>query len=166
MEKLGQIYNGVVACFGAIIGFLFGGVSGLLITFIAFVVFDFVTGVLCGIVEKNLSSEIAFKGFVRKVFELLVVSAAHLLDYYVFKQGSVIFTSVCFIFISTEGISLIENASRLGVPIPQVIVNTLSQLKVKAGGLLEDTTVTSEKEEVLSESPSSAGDEEDEVKKE
>lgn len=135
MSEIGTIYNAVVAFFGAVVGFMFGGVSGLLITFIVFIVFDFITGVLTGIVEKNLSSETAFKGLVRKVFEILIVSAAHLLDLYVFKQGNVLFTATCFVFISTEGISLIENAARLGVPIPKVVVDTLSQLKVKAGGV-------------------------------
>lgn len=138
MKDVGTIYNAVVACFGAVVGFMFGGVSGLLIAFIVFIVFDFITGVLTGIVEKNLSSETAFKGFVRKVFEILIVSAAHLLDFYVFKEGNVLFTSTCFVFISTEGISLIENAARLGVPIPKVVVDTLSQLKVKAGGICSD----------------------------
>ena len=138
MRDIGTIYNAVVAFFGAVVGFMFGGVSGLLIAFIVFIVFDFITGVLTGIVEKKLSSETAFKGLVRKVFEILIVSAAHLLDFYVFKEGNALFTATCFVFISTEGISLIENAARLGVPIPKAVVDTLVQLKVKAGGICKD----------------------------
>lgn len=138
MSNIGTIYNAVVAFFGAVIGFMFGGVSGLLITLIVFIVFDFITGVLTGIAEKKLSSETAFNGLVRKVFEILIVSAAHLLDFYVFHEGDVLFTATCFVFISTEGISLVENAARLGVPIPKVVVDTLVQLKVKAGGTCTD----------------------------
>ena len=138
MSNIGTIYNAVVAFFGAVVGFMFGGVSGLLITLIVFIVFDFITGVLTGIVEKKLSSETAFNGLVRKVFEILIVSAAHLLDFYVFKEGDVLFTATCFVFISTEGISLIENGARLGVPIPKAVVDTLVQLKVKAGGVCKD----------------------------
>lgn len=138
MSNIGTIYNAVVAFFGAVIGFMFGGVSGLLITLIVFIVFDFITGVLTGIAEKKLSSETAFNGLVRKVFEILIVSAAHLLDFYVFHEGDVLFTATCFVFISTEGISLVENAARLGVPIPKAVVDTLVQLKVKAGGVCKD----------------------------
>lgn len=138
MSEIGTIYNSVVAFFGAVVGFMFGGVSGLLIALIVFIVFDFITGVMTGIVEKKLSSETAFKGLVRKVLEILIVSAAHLLDFYVFKEGDALFTATCFVFISTEGISLVENAARIGVPIPKVIVDTLVQLKVKAGGTCKD----------------------------
>lgn len=138
MSNISTIYNSVVAFFGAVIGFMFGGVSGLLIALIVFIVFDFITGVMTGIVEKKLSSETAFKGLVRKVLEILIVSAAHLLDFYVFKEGDALFTATCFVFISTEGISLVENAARIGVPIPKVIVDTLVQLKVKAGGTCKD----------------------------
>lgn len=138
MSNISTIYNSVVAFFGAVVGFMFGGVSGLLIALIVFIVFDFITGVMTGIVEKKLSSETAFKGLVRKVLEILIVSAAHLLDFYVFKEGDALFTATCFVFISTEGISLVENAARIGVPIPKVIVDTLVQLKVKAGGTCKD----------------------------
>lgn len=138
MSNVSTIYNSVVAFFGAVVGFMFGGVSGLLIALIVFIVFDFITGVMTGIVEKKLSSETAFKGLVRKVLEILIVSAAHLLDFYVFKEGDALFTATCFVFISTEGISLVENAARIGVPIPKVIVDTLVQLKVKAGGTCKD----------------------------
>lgn len=138
MSNISTIYNSVVAFFGAVVGFMFGGVSGLLIALIVFIVFDFITGVMTGIVEKKLSSETAFRGLVRKVLEILIVSAAHLLDFYVFKEGDALFTATCFVFISTEGISLVENAARIGVPIPKVIVDTLVQLKVKAGGTCKD----------------------------
>lgn len=135
MEKLGSIYNGILAVLGAIFGFLFGDMQGCLIALLCFIILDFITGVCTGIVEKNLSSEVAWRGIIRKLMEILIVSAAHIFDKYICGSGDIILTAVCFLFISTEGISLLENAARLGVPIPKKLVEALSQLKIKAGGV-------------------------------
>lgn len=135
MDKINTFYNSLVAAFGVIVGFLFGDMRGCLIALICFIVLDFITGVLTGVVEKNLSSEVAYRGIIRKIIELIIVIAAHMIDKYICGTGDVIMTSVCFLFISTEGISLLENAARLGVPIPNKLVETLSQLKVKVGGV-------------------------------
>lgn len=135
MDYLHSAYNSIVAILGGILGFLFGGLNGVLIALLCFIVMDFVTGVLTGIAEKNLSSDTAFKGLVMKFYELLIVSAAHMLDVYILKNGETIATAVCFLFISTEGISLLENAARLGVPIPKKVISILSQLKVTSGGI-------------------------------
>lgn len=135
MEKLGSIYNGILAFLGAVFGFLFGDMKGCLVALLCFIMLDFITGVFTGLVEKNLSSEVAWRGIIRKLIEILIVSAAHIFDKYVCGSGDIIFTAVCFLFISTEGISLLENAARLGVPIPKKLVEALSQLKIKAGGI-------------------------------
>ena len=135
MNNLNTFYNTILAAIGAIIGFLFGDMYGCLIALLCFITLDFITGVLTGVVEKNLSSEVAWKGIIRKIIELIIVIAAHMVDEYICGTGNVIMTAVCFLFISTEGISLLENAARLGVPIPNKLVETLSQLKVKVGGI-------------------------------
>lgn len=135
MDNLSTFYNTILAVFGAIVGFLFGDMQGCLIALICFIVLDFITGVLTGVVEKNLSSEVAYRGIVRKLIEIIIVIASHMIDKYICETGDVIMTAVCFLFISTEGISLLENAARLGVPIPNKLVETLSQLKVKVGGV-------------------------------
>lgn len=135
MDNLSTFYNTILAVFGAIVGFLFGDMQGCLIALICFIVLDFITGVLTGVVEKNLSSEVAYRGIVRKLIEIIIVIASHMIDKYICGTGDVIMTAVCFLFISTEGISLLENAARLGVPIPNKLVETLSQLKVKVGGV-------------------------------
>lgn len=135
MDNLSTFYNTVLAVFGAIVGFLFGDMRGCLVALICFIVLDFITGVLTGVVEKNLSSEVAYRGIVRKLIEIIIVIASHMIDKYICETGDVIMTAVCFLFISTEGISLLENAARLGVPIPNKLVETLSQLKVKVGGV-------------------------------
>lgn len=135
MDKLNTFYNSLVAAFGVIVGFLFGDMRGCLVALICFIILDFITGVLTGVVEKNLSSEVAYRGIIRKIIELIIVIASHMIDKYICGTGDVIMTAVCFLFISTEGISLLENAARLGVPIPNKLVETLSQLKVKVGGV-------------------------------
>ena len=135
MDNLSNFYNSILAVFGAIIGFLFGDMQGCLVALICFIILDFITGVLTGVVEKNLSSEVAYRGIVRKLIEIIIVIASHMIDKYICGTGDVIMTAVCFLFISTEGISLLENAVRLGVPIPNRLVETLSQLKVKVGGV-------------------------------
>ena len=135
MNNLNTLYNSLIAAFGAIVGFLFGDMYGCLIALLCFITLDFITGVLTGVAEKNLSSEVAWKGIIRKIIELIIVIAAHMVDKYICGTGNVIMTAVCFLFISTEGISLLENAARLGVPIPKKLVETLSQLKVKVGGV-------------------------------
>lgn len=135
MDKINTFYNSLVAAFGVIVGFLFGDMQGCLVALICFIVLDFITGVLTGVVEKNLSSEVAYRGIIRKIIELIIVIASHMIDKYICGTGDVIMTAVCFLFISTEGISLLENAARLGVPIPNKLVETLSQLKVKVGGV-------------------------------
>lgn len=135
MDKVNTFYNSLVASFGVIVGFLFGDMRGCLVALICFIILDFITGVLTGVVEKNLSSEVAYRGIIRKIIELIIVIASHMIDKYICGTGDVIMTAVCFLFISTEGISLLENAARLGVPIPNKLVETLSQLKVKVGGV-------------------------------
>lgn len=135
MEKLSNIYNLILAFLGAVAGFLFGDMHGCLIALLFFIILDFITGVCTGIVEKNLSSEVAWRGIIRKLMEILIVSSAHIFDKYICGSGDIILTAVCFLFISTEGISLLENAARLGVPIPKKLVEVLSQLKIKAGGM-------------------------------
>lgn len=130
MNYLDKAYTALVTGLGVVVGFLWGDLGGTMKILLCFIVFDFVTGLLTGIVEKNLSSQTAFRGIARKFLELLIVSAGHLLDVYVLGSGDAIFTATAFLFIGTEGISLLENAGRLGVPIPQKMIDMLSQLKV------------------------------------
>ena len=135
MDFFIKVYNYIVLILGTIFGFLFGDTKGCITALVVLICLDFISGVLTGFVEKNLSSQVAWKGLVRKMYELLIVIAAHMVDEYVIGTGDVVLTAVCFLFISTEGISLLENAARLGVPIPRKLIEVLSQLKVKAGGI-------------------------------
>jgi toxin secretion/phage lysis holin len=95
---------------------------------ITFVVIDYITGVMCAITDKTLSSEVGFKGICRKVLIFLLVGIANILDVQVIGTGSVLRTAVIFFYLSNEGISLLENAAYLGLPVPQKVKTVLEQL--------------------------------------
>ena len=100
----------------------------MLYALIAFVVIDYLTGVMCAINDRNLSSEVGFRGICRKVLIFLLVGIANILDVQVIGTGSVLRTAVIFFYISNEGVSLLENAARLGLPVPDAIKVVLEQL--------------------------------------
>ena len=130
-----QIWNGIQVAFAALGGFLgwfLGGVDGFLYALIAFVVFDYITGVLCSISEMNLSSAVGFKGICRKVLILSLVGIGYIVVVYVLGETGVLRTAVIFFYISNEGVSLLENAAHLGLPIPEKLKEVLEQLHDRA----------------------------------
>lgn len=126
-----EFWNTIQLIFTAIggwLGYFLGGCDGLLYALIAFVVIDYITGVMCAINDKTLSSEVGFRGICRKVLIFLLVGIANTLDVQVIGTGSVLRTAVIFFYISNEGVSLLENAAHLGLPVPEKIKNVLEQL--------------------------------------
>lgn len=113
---------------GGWLGYFLGGWDGLLYALIAFVAIDYVTGVMCAISNHTLSSEVGFKGICRKVLIFLLVGIGSILDARVIGSGSVLRTAVIFFYISNEGVSILENATRLGLPVPEKIKVVLEQL--------------------------------------
>ena len=113
---------------GGWLGYFLVGWDGLLYALIAFVVIDYVTGVMCAISNHTLSSEVGFKGICRKVLIFLLVGIGSILDAHVIGSGSVLRTAVIFFYISNEGVSILENAARLGLPVPEKIKVVLEQL--------------------------------------
>ena len=118
------IFTGV----GGWLGYFLGGCDGLLYALLAFVIIDYITGVMCAVIDKKLSSEVGFKGIFKKVLIFLLVGIANILDVQVIGTGSVLRTAVIFFYISKEGVSLMENAAHLGLPIPQNVKTVLEQL--------------------------------------
>ena len=126
-----QIWNGIQVAFAALGGFLgwfLGGVDGFLYALIAFVVIDYITGVMCAISDKKLSNAVGFKGICSKVLIFALVGGGHILDTRVIGAGSVLRTAVIFFYLSNEGISLLENAAHLGLPVPKKLKDILEQL--------------------------------------
>ena len=126
-----EFWNTIQLIFTAIggwLGYFLGGCDGLLYALIAFVVIVYITGVMCAINDKTLSSEVGFRGICRKVLIFLLVGIANILDVQVIGTGSVLRTAVIFFYISNEGVSLLENAAHLGLPVPEKIKTVLEQL--------------------------------------
>ncbi|WP_438940152.1 phage holin family protein [Gardnerella vaginalis] len=116
---------------GGWLGYFLGGCDGLILALVLFVVADYITGVMCAVTDKKLSSSIGFKGIFRKVLIFMLVGIANIIDFHVLKQGSVIRTAVIFFYLSNEGLSLTENAAHLGLPVPEKLKNVLEQLHDK-----------------------------------
>ena len=128
MKEFWNTIQVVIAGIGGWLGYFLGGCDGLLIALVVFVAVDYITGVMCAVVDKKLSSEVGFKGICRKVLIFLLVGIANILDVQVIGTGSVVRTAVIFFYISNEGISLTENAAHLGLPIPEKLKVVLEQL--------------------------------------
>lgn len=128
MREFWQLIQGVFTALGGWIGYYLGGCDGLLYALIAFVIVDYITGVMCAIVDKKLSSEVGFKGICKKVLIFLLVGIAEIIDVQVLGQEGVIRTAVIFFYLSNEGVSLLENAGHLGLPIPTQLKDVLEQL--------------------------------------
>ena len=129
--KTWQWIQAVFTALGGWLGWFLGGCDGLIYALIAFVVVDYITGVMCAVVNKQLSSEVGFRGIFKKVLIFMLVSVGNIVDKQLIGSGSVIRTAVVFFYLSNEGISIIENAGILGLPIPQKLKDVLAQLKDK-----------------------------------
>lgn len=134
MKEFWNMIQLVFTAIGGWLGWFLGGCDGLLFALIAFVVIDYTTGVMCAVSDHTLFSEVGFRGICRKVLIFLLVGIANILDVQVIGTGSVLRTAVIFFYISNEGVSLLENAGRLGLPIPQKLKDILAQLHDRADG--------------------------------
>lgn len=119
----------VFAAMGGALGAVMGGFDGFLYALVVFVVVDYVTGVMVGILNKELSSQTGFRGIFKKVVIFSLVAVAHIIDTHVIGNGSVLRTAVIFFYLSNEGISILENAVKIGLPIPEKLKSVLEQLK-------------------------------------
>ena len=128
MKEFWNTIQMVIAGIGGWLGYFLGGCDGLLFALMAFVVIDYITGVMCAINDRKLSSEVGFRGICRKVLIFLMVGIGHIVDAQVIGTGSVLRTAVIFFYLSNEGVSLIENAAHLGLPVPDKLKAVLEQL--------------------------------------
>lgn len=138
MKELWNTAQAIFSILGGWLGYFLGGCDGLVYALIAFVAIDYITGVMCAIADRKLSSEIGFKGICKKVLIFLLVGVAHILDVQIIGSGCILRTAVIFFYLSNEGVSLLENASHLGLPVPQKIKNVLKQLHSRSENDEED----------------------------
>jgi len=132
MKEFWNMIQMVFAAVGGWLGYYLGGCDGLLLALVAFSAADYLTGVMCAVSDRKLSSNVGFKGICRKVLIFLLVGIANILDIHVIGTGSVLRTAVIFFYISNEGVSLLENAAHLGLPVPEKIKAVLEQLHDRA----------------------------------
>ena len=117
-----------VAAIGGWLGYFLGGMDGLMIALIIFMVLDYITGLMCAITDKQLSSAVGFKGICKKVLILMLVGVANVVDIHIVGTGSALRSAVICFYLSNEGLSLLENAAHIGLPIPDKMKDVLAQL--------------------------------------
>lgn len=142
MEK--SIIGAILGALGAVCGFLFGELTGLLIAVLVLMGVDYITGLGAASVRHELDSKIGWKGILKKACMLLILSVAHILDVYVLGVAQIdsdhaaIMTLVEFLYIGNEGLSILENAGKLGVTLPAPLYKVLVQLKDLGNGDKKD----------------------------
>ena len=133
MKELWNMCQLAFTAVGGWLGYFLGGCDGLIIALVLFVVIDYITGVMCAVVDRKLSSAVGFKGIFRKVLIFMLVGIANIIDVQVIKSGSVLRTAVVFFYLSNEGLSLIEISVHLGLPVPEKLMAVLKQINDKEG---------------------------------
>ena len=132
MKEFWNMIQMIITAMGGWLGYFLGGCEGLLIALVLFAVVDYLTGIMCAVADQKLSSQVGFKGICRKVLIFLLVGIANIIDVQVIGTGSVIRTAVIFFYLSNEGVSILENAAHLGLPIPETLTAALAQIHDRA----------------------------------
>ena len=132
MKDFWNVIQLIFSAFGGWLGYFLGGCDGLLYTLLAFMAMDYITGIMCAVNDHTLSSEVGFRGICRKVLIFMLVGIANILDADIIGTGSALRTAVIFFYISNEGVSLLENAAHLGLPVPEKIKAVLEQIHNRA----------------------------------
>ena len=129
MKEFWNTVQFVFTAVGGWLGYFLGGCDGLIYALLAFVVIDYLTGVMCAVSDRKLSSAVGFRGICRKVLIFLLVGIANILDVQVIGTGSVLRTAVVFFYLSNEGLSIVENAAKIGLPVPESLKKVFTELK-------------------------------------
>lgn len=128
MKTTINIFQSIVTVLGGFVGWFIGGVDGLIYALITFVVIDYITGIMAAVIQKKVSSAVGFKGIFKKIVIFFMVCIGNIIDVQLIRSGSIIRSAVIFFYLSNEGISILENSSKLGLPIPQKLKDVLEQL--------------------------------------
>mgnify|MGYP000560309353 FL=1 len=132
MSKIQIIIDSIAGAVGAVLGFMYGEVTGLFWALIAFMALDYITGVVVAIIEKRLSSEVGFRGLAKKFLILVFVAVGHIADTYILGGTPAAMSAVMLFYMANEGISIIENAAALGLPVPKKLTSIMEQIKNKS----------------------------------
>lgn len=128
MKNIVNTIQLIFTALGGYLGWFLGGLDGFMYALIVFVAIDYITGVMVAVLEKKLSGEIGFRGIFKKILIFVLVGIGHIIDINVIRTGSIVRTTVIFFYLSNEGISILENSSRIGLPIPKKLKEVLEQI--------------------------------------
>lgn len=117
---------------GTLITSILGGWDTVLQVLVAFVVIDYFTGVLAAWYRKELSSEIGAKGIAKKILIFVMIAVASLIDRTGVIEEPIFRTLACWFYIANEGLSILENTAKIGVPIPESLKKALLAINTKA----------------------------------
>ena len=137
-EDIWHVLQAAAAVIGGWVGWYIGEFNGLVYALLAVMAVDYLTGVLCAIEARRLSSSVGFKGLARKLLIFALVGLGHIMDRHVIGTGSVLRTAIIMFYLANEALSIIENAARLGLPVPERLKLVLAQLHDNADGKTED----------------------------
>lgn len=119
----------IITAIGGYIGYFLGGFDGLIYALVVFVAIDYITGLMAAVIEKKLSSDIGFRGIFKKVLIFTLVGIGHIIDFHLIEKGSAVRTAVIFFYLSNEGLSIMENAAKVGLPIPEKLKTVFTELR-------------------------------------
>ncbi|MEF9969503.1 MAG: phage holin family protein [Ruthenibacterium sp.] len=134
MKEVWNMIQMIFAGIGGFFGWFVGGFDGFLYALLTFVILDYITGLMCAVVNRKLSSDIGFRGIFKKVLIFIMVGVGHIIDVRIIGSGAVLRTAIIFFYCSNEGISLLENAALIGLRIPERLKNVLAQLNNEGDG--------------------------------
>ena len=117
-----------ITALGGWLGYFLGGMDGLMIALVIFMILDYITGIMGAIIDHKLSSEVGFRGIFKKMLIVILVGVANIVDINVIGTGSALRGAVICFYLSNEGLSLLENAAHIGLPIPEKLKEILAQL--------------------------------------
>lgn len=129
VENIGTYFKMTVAGLGTLLTYLFGGWSSLLGVLLFLVILDYVSGLTAAFLDKQLSSEIGFRGIARKVMVFAIVAVGHLID--IALGTELIMMAVIYFYMANELLSIIENSGKIGIPIPSALNNAVQILQNK-----------------------------------
>ena len=129
MSRIQIIIDSIAGAVGAVLGFMYGEVTGLFWALIAFMATDYISGVVVAAINKQVSCEVGFRGLAKKLMILVFVSLGHIADMYVLGGTPVAMSAVMLFYIANEGLSIIENAGNLGQHVQKKQKDIMDQLK-------------------------------------
>ena len=129
MENILNWIKGAAAAIGGIAAYIWGGWDPLIIVLVAMVSIDYITGVINAGLQHGLSSQVGFKGLLKKIVIFMIVAVGTLIDRIIPATNAAVRMAVCMYYIANEGLSILKNAAEMGLPLPSALKRVLGQIR-------------------------------------